>query len=154
MRKLTVRKHVHVSSHKNDVPTKSHSDGQNPGYFPRTLWAVLLALGYSKPMFFIGTLRLLCGNSYLWCVRVVIYEIPTADHIRRICQVIEASTLSWTFDGVMKEATREALVVLRHEANEQMEHSQYRHFLSRAKEGAKAMVLPARDHDRIGCFND
>jgi hypothetical protein len=54
----------------------------------------------------------------------------------------------------MKEATREALVVLRHEANEQMEHSQYRHFLSRAEEGAKAMVLPARDHDRIGCFND
>jgi hypothetical protein len=35
-----------------------------------------------------------------------------------------------------------------------MEHSQYRHFPSRAKEGAEAMVLPARDHDRIGCFTD
>jgi hypothetical protein len=33
-----------------------------------------------------------------------------------------------------------------------MAHSQYRHFLSRAKEGAKAVVLPARDHDHVGCF--
>jgi hypothetical protein len=31
-----------------------------------------------------------------------------------------------------------------------MEHSQYHHFLSQAEEGVKAVVLPARDHDRIG----
>jgi hypothetical protein len=35
-----------------------------------------------------------------------------------------------------------------------MEHSYYRHIPSRAKEGAEAVVLPARDHDRIGCFID
>jgi hypothetical protein len=48
----------------------------------------------------------------------------------------------------------EALALLRHEADEQMVHSQYRHFLTRAEEGAEAMVLPARDHDRMRCFTD
>jgi hypothetical protein len=47
--KLTVRKHVHVPPHRNVVPTESHSDGQNAGYYPRTLRTVLLALGYREP---------------------------------------------------------------------------------------------------------
>jgi hypothetical protein len=35
-----------------------------------------------------------------------------------------------------------------------MEQSQYRHFPSRAREGAEAVVMPARDHDHIGCSAD
>jgi hypothetical protein len=35
-----------------------------------------------------------------------------------------------------------------------MAHSQYRHFPSRAEEGAKAVVLPTGDHDYMGCFTD
>jgi hypothetical protein len=35
-----------------------------------------------------------------------------------------------------------------------MAHSQYRHFPSQAKEGAEVVVMPAGDHDRIGCFAD
>jgi hypothetical protein len=35
-----------------------------------------------------------------------------------------------------------------------MTHSQYRHFPSRTEEGAKVVVLPAGDHDRMGCFTD
>jgi hypothetical protein len=52
----------------------------------------------------------------------------------------------------MREAAREALVVLRHEVDEWMVHSQYRHFPTQAEEGAEAKVLPAGDHDSIGCF--
>jgi hypothetical protein len=77
--KLTTRKHVHAPPRRKAVPTESHSDGQDAGYFPRTLRTVLLALGSSKPPLFIGTSRLL---------RVVIYERPTTDRIRRICQVV------------------------------------------------------------------
>jgi hypothetical protein len=54
----------------------------------------------------------------------------------------------------MREAAREALVVLRHEADEQMAHSQYRHFPSRAEEGVGAVILPAGGHDHMGCFTD
>jgi hypothetical protein len=54
----------------------------------------------------------------------------------------------------MREAAHEALVVLRHEANEQMAHSQYRHFPSRVEEGAGVVILPARGHDGMGCFTD
>jgi hypothetical protein len=46
------------------------------------------------------------------------------------------------------------LAVLQQEADERMAHLQYHHFPSRAKEGAEAMVLHARDHDRMGCFTD
>jgi hypothetical protein len=152
--KLTERKHIRAPPCRNVVPMESHSDGQNAGCFPRTLWTLLLTQGYSEPPLFIGTWRLPHGNSYCWHVRVVIYERPTTNHIRRIHQVIEASTLRWTFEGGMREATREALAILRHEGNEQMEHSQYRHFPSQAKEGAEAMVLLAGDHDCIGCFAD
>jgi hypothetical protein len=110
--KLTARKHVRAPPRSNVVPTESHSDGQSAGYFLRTLRTVLLALGYSEASLFIGVLRLLCGNSYLWCVRVIIYERPTTDRIRRIRHVVEATTPRWTFKVGMREAAREALVLL------------------------------------------
>jgi hypothetical protein len=109
---------------------ESHSDGQKAGYFPRTLRTVLLALGSSEPRLFIGIPRLLRGNSYLWHVRVVIYERSMTDRIRCIRQVVEAPAPRWTFEAGMREAAREALAVLCHEADEQMAHSQYRHFPS------------------------
>jgi hypothetical protein len=129
--KLTARKHVRAPPHRNVVPTESHSDGQNVGYFLRTLWTVLLALGYSEPPLFVGVPRLLHENSYLWRVRVIIYERPMTDHIHHIRQVVEATTPRWTFEGGMGETAREALALLRHEAEEQMKQSQYYHFPSR-----------------------
>jgi hypothetical protein len=110
--KLTARKHLRVPPRMNVVPTESHSEGQNASYFPRTLWTMLLALGSSEPPFFIRTPRLLHGNSYLWCVHVVIYERLTTDHICRIRQVVEAPAPMWTFEAGMREAAHEALVVL------------------------------------------
>jgi hypothetical protein len=121
-RKLTSRKHVRAPPRRNDVPTESHSDGQCAGYFLRTLRTLLLALGYSEPPLFVGTTRLLHGNLYLWHVCVIIYGRPMTDHICRIHQVVEASTPRWTFEEGMREVAREALAILRHEANEQMEH--------------------------------
>jgi hypothetical protein len=122
-KKLTARKHTHVPPHRNAVPTESNSNGQRAGYFSRTLRTLLLALGYSEPPLFVGTPRLLHGNSYLWRVCVIIYERPTIDHIYRIRQVVEASTPRSTFEGGMREAAREALVLLHHEVEEQMENS-------------------------------
>jgi hypothetical protein len=61
--KLTARKHVRAPLHRNDVPMESHSDGQDAGYFLRTVRTVLVALGSSEPPLFIGTPRLLRGNS-------------------------------------------------------------------------------------------
>jgi hypothetical protein len=152
--KLTAIKHIHALPHRNAVPMKSHSDGQNAGYFPRTLRTRLLAWRSSEPPLFIRTPRLLCGNSYLWCVCVVIYERPTTDHIRCIRHVVEAPRLRWTFEASMREAAREAFIVLRHEVDEQMVHSQYCQFPSRAEEGAETVILPARDHNCMGCFTD
>jgi hypothetical protein len=87
-------------------------------------------------------------------VRVIIYERPTIDHIHRIRHVVEATTPRCMFEGGMREAAREALTLLRHEAKEQMEHSQYCHFPSHAREGAEAVVMPAGDYNHIGCFVD
>jgi hypothetical protein len=124
------RKHVRAPPRRNVVPTESHNDGQNAGYFLMTMRTVLLALSSSELPLFIETPRLLHGNSYLWCVHVVIYERPTTNRIRRICQVVEAPAPRWTFKAGMREAAHEALAVLRHEADEKMAHLQYRHFLS------------------------
>jgi hypothetical protein len=110
--KLTARKHVHALLRRNDVPIESNSDGQNAGYFLRTLQTVLLALGSSEPPLFIKTPRLLRGNLYLWHVHVMIYERPTTDRIHCICQVVEAPTPRWTFKGGMREAAQETLAVL------------------------------------------
>jgi hypothetical protein len=111
-RKLTARKHVHMPPHRDAMPMESHSDGQHAGYFQRTLRALLLALGYSELPFFIRTLRLLRGNSYLWHVHVIIYERSIFDHISCIHQVVEASTPRWAFKAGMREAAREALAIL------------------------------------------
>jgi hypothetical protein len=110
--KLIVRKHIHAPLHRNAMPMESHNDGQNVGYFPRTLWTLLLTLGYSKPLLFVSVPRLLHGNSYLWRVCVIIYERPTTNHIRHIHHVVEATTPRWTFEGGMREAAREALALL------------------------------------------
>jgi hypothetical protein len=122
-RKLTVRKHVRASLHRNTVHTESCSSGQHAGYILRILRTLLLALGYGKPPLFIGTPRLLRGNSYLWHMCVVIYEKSTTDRIHCTRQVIEASTPRWTFEGAMKDAAQEALVILQHEEDEQLEQS-------------------------------
>jgi hypothetical protein len=74
------------------MPMDSHSNGQHAGYFLRSLWTLLLVLGYREPLLFISVLRLLHENSYLWCVRVIIYERPTTDHIHRIYHVVKATT--------------------------------------------------------------
>jgi hypothetical protein len=110
--KLTMRKYIRVPPRRNVVPTESHSDGQNAGYFPRTLRTVLLALGYSEPLLSVSVPRLLHGNSYLWRVCVIIYERPMTDCIRHIHHVVEATILRWTFEGGMREAAREALALL------------------------------------------
>jgi hypothetical protein len=85
---------------------------------------------------------------------VIIYERPTADHIRRIRHVVEATKPRWTFEGGMREAAQKALALLRHEAEEQMEQSQYQHSPSHAREGVEAVVMLAGDRDHIGCFAD
>jgi hypothetical protein len=102
---LTARRHVRAPRRRNTVPTESHSDGLCAGYFPRTPRTLLLAPGYSKPPLFVSVLRLYHGNSYLWHVHVIIYERPIIDHIRRFHHVVEATTLRWTFEGGMREAT-------------------------------------------------
>jgi hypothetical protein len=107
-----VRKHVHAPPRRNAVPMESHRNGQRAGSFPRTLRTLLLARGYSEPPLFVGIPRLLHGNSYLWRVCVIIYERPTTDHIRRICDVVETTTPRWTFEGGMREAEWEALALL------------------------------------------
>jgi hypothetical protein len=110
--KMIARKHVYPPPHTNDVPTESHSDGQNTGYILRTLRIMLLVLGSSGPLLFIGTLRLLHGNSYLWHLRAVIYERPMTDHIHRIRQVVEAPAARWMLEVGMREAALEALAIL------------------------------------------
>jgi hypothetical protein len=152
--KLTARKHVRAPPRRNAVPTESHNDGQNAGYFLRTLRTVLLALGYSELPLFVSVPMLLRANSYLWHVHVIIYERPTTDHIRLIRHMVEATTPRWTFEGGMREAAREALALLQYEAEEQMEQSQYHHFPSCTQEGAEAVVMPTGDRDHIGWFAD
>jgi hypothetical protein len=46
------------------------------------------------------------------------------------------------------------MVVLQHEADVRMAHSQYHHFPSRVQEGAEAVILPARGRDHMGCFTE
>jgi hypothetical protein len=84
-----VRKHVHAPPRR------------NTGYFLRTLWTLLLSPRYGEPSLFVGTPRLLRGNTYLWHVWVVIYERSTTDQVHCIRQVIEASAPRWMFEGGM-----------------------------------------------------
>jgi hypothetical protein len=153
-RKLTTRKHINTPPRQNAMPTESHNDCQLAGYFPRTLWTLLRSLGYGEPPLFIKTPRLLRRNTYLWHMRVVIYEKSMTDRVHRIHQVIEVVAPRWIFEGGFLDAAREGLAVLCHEEDYQMEHSQYRHFLSWAQDGANAVVIPTEGRDHIGCLAD
>jgi hypothetical protein len=94
------------------------------------------------------------GTTYLWDVLVVLYETSMIDRIHCILQVIEAAAPRWMFEGGICDIAPQTLAALCHEEDNQMEHSQYCHFPSRAREGADAVVLPAIDRDHVGCLPD
>jgi hypothetical protein len=83
-----------------------------------------------------------------------LYERSTTDRIRNIHQVIEAAAPRWTFEGRICDAAGQVLAALRHNEDDQMEHSQYQHFLSRACKEDDAEVLPVEGHDCMGCLPD
>jgi hypothetical protein len=82
------------------------------------------------------------------------YEKLTTNRIYRTHQVIEAAALRMLFEAGIHDATRQVLVVLCHEEDDQMEHSQYHHFPSQAREGVDAVVLPTGDCNHVGCLSD
>jgi hypothetical protein len=152
--KLTVRKHVCAPPRRNVMPMESHSDGQNDRYFPRTLQTMLLALGYSESPLFIGVLRLLRWNSYL-CMCMW-------SSMRGQRPIIFAASITWSRlphrVGRLREAWERPHEKLWHcydmkRRNKWRNHSTTT-FSSHAWEGAKAVVMPARDRDHIGCFAD
>jgi hypothetical protein len=128
--KLTARKHVHVSPRRNQEPSESYSDGQCASYFSRTLRKILRSLGYNEASLFIGTPPLLHRTTYIWNVRVVLYEKATTDHISCTRQVHGVVTPMTTPETGMWDATRQAMVVLCHEEEDPVEHTQCRHFRS------------------------
>jgi hypothetical protein len=68
--------------------------------------------------------------------------------------VTEATTPRWTFDGGICDAVCQALAELHYEEDDQMGHSQYRHFPSQAHKGADTMVLPTGHRDLVRCLSD
>jgi hypothetical protein len=69
-------------------------------------------------------------------------------------QVIEAAALRTSLEARIRDATHQAMAVLCHKEDYQMEHSQYQHFPSWAYEGVDAVVLPDGDRDCVGCLLD
>jgi hypothetical protein len=57
-------------------------------------------------------------------------------------------------EGAICDAAHEFLAALHHEEDNQMEHTQYWHFPSWAREGVDVVVLPAEGCDRIGCSSN
>jgi hypothetical protein len=99
-----MRKHVHAPPRWDAVPTEFHSDCQCVGYFPRTLRTLLSLLGFGEPPLFVGTPRMLRGNSYMWHVCVIIYEWSMTDHICHIHQVVKPFALRGMSEGGMRDA--------------------------------------------------
>jgi hypothetical protein len=58
------------------------------------------------------------------------------------------------FEGGIRDAACEALAALHHEEDDQMEHSQYQHFMCWACEGVNAEVVPVGGRDHVGCLLD
>jgi hypothetical protein len=85
---------------------------------------------------------------------VVLYEKLTTDHIHHTYQVIEVAAPRMSFESRICDAAHQAFSMLRHKGENQMEHSQYQHFLSRAHEGVDVVVLPVGDCDHVGCLSD
>jgi hypothetical protein len=71
------------------------------------------------------------------------------NHIHRIRHVVEATTPRWTFEGGMREAAGEALVLQRYEAEEQMEQSLYRHFPSRTTPVGESFMWLWKKHKKL-----
>ena len=67
-------------------------------------------------------------KGYSWKVQVTLYEKCTADDVRQIRRIHEATASRATFEVGMDDAVRQALAVLRHEEANSMEHLQYRYY--------------------------
>jgi hypothetical protein len=115
---------------------------------------LLRSPGYDEAPLYIGTLTLFYGSTYIWNVRVVLYEKATTDCICHTHQVHEAATPRAKFEADIWDAACQTFAILRHEEDDPMEHTQYRHFLSRPHGGSNLVVLPTRHNDPVGCLHE
>jgi hypothetical protein len=71
----------------------------------------------------VGNDIILCESGALWVLEPV---ACACDHVQDVYDqsyLPQASAPRWTFKGGMRDAAREALVILQHEEDDQMEHS-------------------------------
>jgi hypothetical protein len=115
---------------------------------------LLRSPGYDEAPLYIGTLTLFYGSTYIWNVRVVLYEKATTDCICHTHQVHEAATPRAKFEADIWDAACQTFAIFCHEEDDPMEHTQYHHFLSRPHGGSNIVVLPARLNDPVGCLHD
>jgi hypothetical protein len=71
---------------------------------------------------------------------VVLYEKPKGTGEPCVCRVHHASSPRATFMAGIRDATRQALMVLHHQYSTVLHHTKYHHFLLKETNGSDAHV--------------
>jgi hypothetical protein len=132
-------------------PSESHDDGWTTGYFLRELRSLLRMLDYHTEPLYIGKKTPLHSKGYKWEVHVVIYEKLRGTGERRVCLVYQPSAPRATFTARIRDAARQAVIVLRHLESAVLRHTQYhRHFLLKETDGSDVRVNDKVHNDPTG----
>jgi hypothetical protein len=97
-------------------------------------------LDYHTEPLYISKKTPLRSKGYKWEVHVVIYEKLRGTGEHRVRLVHHASAPRATFTARIRDAARQALIVLRHLESDVLQHTQYHHFLLKETDGSDVCV--------------
>jgi hypothetical protein len=131
-------------------PLESLDDGRKAGYVLGELRSLLRTLDYHAERLYIGKKTPLRSKGSKWEVHVLLYEKPRGTEEHYVHRVHHASALRTTFAVGIRDAARQALMVLHHQESTVFWRTQYHHFLLKETDGLDVCVYDKVRNDSTG----
>jgi hypothetical protein len=124
---------------------KFRNDGLEAGKFPKMLWKMLLELGYEKQPEYFGTQVTYEGSDPIWHVQVYLFSPKPLRGVYEVEKIHAAIASRHSFHVGIRDAARQAYMVIHSRHCQLLDGTEYAHFPQRANESAYIHVEPVQD---------
>jgi hypothetical protein len=124
---------------------KFYNDGLEARQFPKMLWKMLQELGYEKQPEYFGTQVTYEGSQPVWHVQVYIISPKPLRGVYEVEKIHAAIASRCSFHAGIRDAARQAYMVIRSHHRQLLDGTEYTHFPQRASGSAYIHVEPIQD---------
>jgi hypothetical protein len=124
-------------------------DGLKAGKFPKMLWKMLQELGYEKQPEYFGTQVIYEGSKIVWHIQVYIFSPKPLKGVYEEEKIHAAIASRHSFHAGIRDAARQAYMVIRSHHCQLLDGIEYAHFPQRASGSAYIHVEPVQDEENF-----